>query len=947
MKHMLDHLAHGVLVVAILTGVSGCLSGGDSSNVAIWAADGATALDHDSPPAAETEVYSAERGRLQLVAALNETIGFQVALRSSAARAGTYDVAVTDLTSPTETLQADVAVARFRVHDVAVDAFPSWYAAHVGKPLPKSVPDILVPWDAPRGGGPVVLDRGRTELVWIDVRIPATIAPGTYRGQLRVGRPEQAPAFVSEIELEVLPVALPGRRSLPLICRVDPRDLLETHLRWPRTSAADTRLIPSEPAHAAPIRLVNQTMALLHEHRTTPVLWASFPKFQVLNEREVAIDWQHYDELVGPWLDGSAFADRVPLARWPVPVSLEYPSAARSGGFFSPQYARLLAAYLAECKQHFAERGWLDRAFLRVCPPEPLATEPVAQIERLTRIVRQSEAALPVVAHLPGASLRGLGWIDAPSIDLPDVDIWAPPAMWFEPDALAEHHRLGDELWLLPGRPPYSGSLAPLAPDTDVRALPWIAYRYDVGALWLEDATAAPVQDTATTALRPWSQTPLVYPGTPYGLRDRGPVPSLRLKRLRRGLQDYELLKLLEANGEQLLAQEVAGQIIRWAMTDACDRDLLSTRPAGWPGNDDVMRRARVLMLRELAGQFAPGERASQAQFASLAEWSLLFQQAERVAAEVAGVRLTPAEDGLRAHILTTVASAASAPVRGEWLIFQPPEGWTAGEPAPVAVAPGARRSARLSAHLSGLSYNTDGVYPFDMLFETARLGPLQRPARLAVAACMRFVTPPAIDGALSDWPLAANNAAGDFRLCHSASSHVDRRPELATRAFFGRDATHLYVAVRAALDPGNPPIWEASNVVPVDGAIPWGEDVIEVLLDPRAMIEGTPSDVYCLQIKPNGVLLATHGCRTAPPIGEVKLWYCQARVAARLGRDVWTIELAIPLEAFEPDALENPIWGLNITRLDARRGEYSSWSGARGHCYHPETLGNLIMLWP
>jgi hypothetical protein len=65
------------------------------------------------------------------------------------------------------------------------------------------------------------------------------------------------------------------------------------------------------------------------------------------------------------------------------------------------------------------------------------------------------------------------------------------------------------------------------------------------------------------------------------------------------------------------------------------------------------------------------------------------------------------------------------------------------------------------------------------------------------------------------------------------------------------------------------------------------------------------------------------------------------------VGRDAWVVELAIPLGAFDPQTRRNNYWGLNVTRLDARRGEYSSWSGARGNCYSPQSLGNLIMVWP
>ena len=145
----------------------------------------------------------------------------------------------------------------------------------------------------------------------------------------------------------------------------------------------------------------------------------------------------------------------------------------------------------------------------------------------------------------------------------------------------------------------------------------------------------------------------------------------------------------------------------------------------------------------------------------------------------------------------------------------------------------------------------------------------------------------------------------------------------------------------------GEPTLWRADNRVPLDGAVPWGQDAVEILIDTRAATEGTCSDIYNLQIKPNGVLVARRGCRTDPPMGRSEIWQSEATVAVRAEREAWLIELALPLAALEPDARKHRVWGFNVTRLDARRGEYSSWSGARGNCYSPKSLGNLILLRP
>ncbi len=934
------------LLASLLLTASGCLAPAPPHGLVVWAVSGEEELTTTTAPNLENDVYSAARQELRLAAALNETVAFQLGLTTSTLPAGPFTVEVTDLTGPADTLAANDIVRLYRVQYTRVEQFRSWYTAYTGRPAtPTLVPDVLVPWSAPRGGGPVTLSEQRNEIVWVDLCVPPTATPGEYRGRVVVRNRAGATTFTSELRLEVLPIALPGRRSLPVVCRVDPRDLLAAHLRWPREEAEQTRLLPDAPNHFAAVRLVGATMQLLQEHRLNPVLWAAFPKFRPTSERRVEIDWSEYDALVSGWLDGSAFSDRDPLEVWPVPVSLDYPSAAQNGGLDSPQYARLLSAYLAECRRHFAERGWLNRAVLRIAPPAPLAQSSVDRVKRLAAIVRQSETMLPLVAHLPAGSLRGLGWHEAPAVALPDVGVWAPPAMWYEPELMARERKLGHATWFMPDHPPFSGSLTSAAPLLDAWILPWLAYRYGAGAVWIEHATEIGTAPPPA-AREPWISAPLIYPGTDFGLREAGPVPTLRLKRLRRGLQDYELLKLLETNGEVLLAQKVTEQVIRWGTTDACLDNLLDTKEAGWPQQAAVLRLARVLILRELASTFAPSPAARQNQIASLSEWSLMFNQAERVTATVDGVRLTPAPTGMSARVYCSVSNAANRPIEGRWALPAPPADWQPAADVPVNVPPGTRRSSRLDVFLTGLAYNTDGVYPFELTFDTTALGAFVRPARLAVAACPRPERVPVLDGRLDDWPLGSNNAAADFRLARGGAQ-TGGAPTLPTRAFFCMDQTNLYIGVQANLRGGEPPLWQADNVIPIDGTIPWGQDVIELLIDPRPSTEGTSSDLYCLQVKPSGLLVARKGCRTEPPTGSSEPWSCGARVAVKVEREFWTVELALPLEALGPQARRNNLWGVNVTRLDARRGEYSSWSGARGYCYTPRALGNLIMLWP
>jgi hypothetical protein len=611
----------------------------------------------------------------------------------------------------------------------------------------------------------------------------------------------------------------------------------------------------------------------------------------------------------------------------------------------------MLAAYLSECRVHFAQRGWLDKSFVRIEPPGPLTRETVARVRRLGAILRQSETGLRMVAHLPPRSLRGLGWFNAPEMELSDVGVWSPPAMWFEPEALRREQSLGRGAWFVPDEPPYSGSLAVEAPSIDSAVLPWQAYRYGTDAVWVE--RAADFGPSPFEPDRAEQHAGLIYPGMRYGLIDT-PVPSVRLKRLRRGLLDFELLRLMERHGHSLLAEEIGRELVRYAFTDAALNHLLDAKPSGWTADPAVLELARTLLVQELANTFDPRQRGRPEQVANLSRWASLMNRAVRVQPRVDGVRLAMDDGRLVARAFVSATNLTDQPLRGRWTSGggpSPPLGWSQRPAAPLGIPPGQRVVDSLAFDLAAPSFNADGVFRFQTRFETERLGSFPVDTRLAVALCPFISEPPAIDGDLSDWVRQTDNTAADFRLVRgrriAPPGGRENAPAAPTRAYFANDGQALYVGVICELVPGEEPVWDADNHVPIDGIVPWGQDVVEILLNPDNVLEGSSGELLALQIKPSGYISATRGCRTEPPVGQVEPWRSEAQVRVRVGQQAWTLELRLPFATLGPRAVEGGIWGFNVTRLDARRGEYSSWSGARRNCYSPQSMGNLIVLRP
>lgn len=949
-RAMIQTCAIGLLAIALMPAI-GCAPPG-ASGLAVWAVSDTRELTPDSEPLPENEVYSATGRNIRLNAAINETVAFQLGVRalSSTVGSGPLDVSVSDFSGPSGGLRAAQVVSVSRAQYVLAQQFRPWYPAHTGRSAtPRLVADMLIPWNAPRGGGPLTLDGSQCGVIWVDLFVPPTTAPGEYKATIELTDTRaKASAYRGEIMLRVRPVALPSERTFPVLCRVDVRPLLALHLNWPIDTVEETRLLPDVPAHQSAIRLLEGTMRLLHSHRTIPLPANCYPKYRITNERAVEIDWAAYDALMQRWLDGSALPDRVPIERWLVPISLDYPAPPRGVGLESPRVARLMAAYLAECKRHFEQRGWGDRAIVQLEPPGELTAERVERVRRATAILAQSEARFPLVAHLPVRTLRGLGWQAAPTIELADAPIWAPPADWFEPEAMLRARGGGQETWFVPSSPPYSGSLAIEAPPTDARQLAWQAARHGAQAIWIQHAAAIglPRGASPSDAGLQRSDDCLVYPGVEFGIVE-SPIASARLKRLRRGIQDAEMLRLLDERGGARLAQRATEQLVRWAFTDAAGANLLATHATGWSQDPYAYWLARELLLSELSSDDKLARGESEETVRLLADWGRLMSQNDRVSVEIDGVRLESGDSQLRGSVRMTVSNATPRALTGRVSLPVLPSGWAQKADVPVAVQPGGRAMPVVELSLASLTYNTGGVYPFAVVLRTDELGDVEAQGRLAIAACPTVERAPIVDGELGEWEATTSNTLGDFKLVRGSGGAGDRSPTCATQSFFCTDEQRLYVAVVCALPVEERPSWQSNNVVPIDGSVPWGQDVVEILLSPRNVQAGSGGDMFVLQIKPSGVAIGRKGCLTDPPMNASTPWQHGAEVSVTTRGGAWIVEAAIPLSALDASALSSRIWGANVTRLDAKRGEYSSWSGARGTCYLPERLGNLIFARP
>lgn len=921
-----------------------------ATRLEVWAVPEGATVFPDAAKEPENEVFSAGERRIRLAGAVNEVVAFQVVVRSSQP-ASITQVALDDLRAGGQVIPADRS-AMFRQARVLVTDYPAWFlrlTPYLREP--RRYPDVLVPLAAPRGGLPIELRPNEAEAVWVEIRIPPGTPAGRYASRLKVW--EQTGAAVLDVVLEVWPFALPLTRHLAVVAGLDAAGLLNHHLEVGGKPYEPGQLSFDDPLYPKATAVLDAAVKLLHDHRCAPVLSDVQPRRQAGPAGSLELDWGDYDRLASALIDGSAFEDRSTAAAWPMPIGDRRPPPEVYGGWGSASYERMLVQYLRQCADHFARHGWLDHHFVWIPVDGTTPAQRYAQFERLGRLIRSADARLKAVCTLPPQAMSAWGEREDGFRDVSAlVGIWAPSAGAADPAELARQRAAGRRTWLKPDRPPFAGSLAICAPPDHARSLAWQAYRLGCDGLLLEAANAWPAAGTADAS----GENCLIWPGRPFGLA--GPVPSIRLKRLMRGIQDFEYLWLLERNNRPAIARRIAGDMVPFGGLTSCGDHFLDGRAGSWVSDPGCWSLARRLMAAEIASAMetpdtrpASDEAAEVERFERQIEWARFTDAARRVRIAIEGVRVkdVPNVAGRPATLEATVTVLNATPpaVSGRLALAGAPADWLlrdAGEPiADLGPYHGLRRVLRIEA--GGLLPNVEGVLPIRVSCERGGSTPDVGDGRIALLTSQKLLNPLKVDGKLEDWPLGAGNVAGDFVLV--GASDVPKqgrpspdRPSQQTTAFVACDDEFLYVAFFCKDDHLAERQIARDNFVHYDELWPTGDDLVEVVLDPSAGAAG-PGDLLHIVVKSNGAVVCERGVPALARVAPCADWPAKviAAVDDRSHADRWTTEIRIPRAAL---GKHPEVFGINFGRYLPRLGEYSSWSAARRYLYSPASLGNI-----
>ncbi|MBM3333912.1 DUF4091 domain-containing protein [Candidatus Sumerlaeota bacterium] len=484
-------------------------------------------------------------------AARNEWESFQIVLRSSTP-VRILDVVPGTLRGPAGAALPSDSMRLYREHQLNItrpsgankDFEPGWY------------PDALIPFRHPmtserlKGGRfqavPFELPANETHAFWADVHIPSNAAAGRYAGEIAVQIEGSAPLTVP-VEVEIWEFTLPERPAMYT-------EFGSPAERMPRYygSLMKKGVLDKMPDLAA---IYEQCSRLTAEHRLNSPPPPDLLAYDMREDGSFELSAQQIADL-------KRWADRFHLNALPVPAPRRR--------FRDPDADRdRIHRWLRSWDRAFDAAGLGDLLVYTYLYDEPNSRTAYQIVRRWGRCVRESGSRVKALV-VEQTKTQDEAWGDLYGA----VDIWVPLFPLFDADTARARQERGEQIWtytaLTQRKPtPWWQTELPLC---HYRVPAWIGWRYEMKGLlywgslshWshVEDTWTDPATYQPGNRSRPISKRTtyngeglLVYPARDVGFD--GVVPSMRLKALRDGLEDFDYLALLESRGLRGKALEI------------------------------------------------------------------------------------------------------------------------------------------------------------------------------------------------------------------------------------------------------------------------------------------------------------------------------------------------------------------------------------------------------
>ncbi len=468
----------------------------------LWYAPSTEKIKPDQKPPAEAAAIS-------LAGARNETESLQIVIHGRSALTQ-VDLTLSDFRGPGDSRIPSTAGTLFRVNFVD--------CGDKGR-----LPDSMVPWiDSVSGrriggpyGAPFDVVDGQNVPVWLEIDIPPDAVPGKYTGQVTVRQGEAIMGRLP-IHLTVWPITLPKTTQL----------LTYFCLNWNK-----------HPKQAYFHRL--------HEHRIDVWYLQGGHQFRRDARGKAVVEWDaNFDRRLDAYFDGSLFKDGVPgksylfgYGMWNLLEVLQKNRDDR-------------AAVLKQFEAHYGKKPWIkNTAWFFIDEP---TEKNMAECRRVGRQIRKYS---PSIGYLltTGFSekLQGLVTIWDPIINREVINWDAPGPTVYRKEMAAGRQVIN--CITVASKNPTCPNLFIQFPGMNTRIWTWVTWHLGHQGIEFWDTKPAPAVTTPSKYGEAWGDGSLFYRGMPaeLGIAEEIALPSIRLKMIRDGIEDYELLAMLRRKDPQ------------------------------------------------------------------------------------------------------------------------------------------------------------------------------------------------------------------------------------------------------------------------------------------------------------------------------------------------------------------------------------------------------------
>lgn len=536
-------------------------------------------------------LWDSRTSTITIFGARNEYVSFQIIIEAGKSDLDNVTVVFSDLSGPSLISKKNIEL--FKEHYTTVWKKSDWPLPSTG---PGEYPDALIPFNAPKLGAPFKVVASRNQGVWVDLYIPKNVIPGDYTGSIAIFSNEDKLSDV-KLQLSIYDFTLPDENHLIFWSNYG----YEMITRDYGAQAGDTKYIAVE----------RSMWKIAHEHRLNALLRHAQIRPGLKKDKYglITFDYQNYAYRLGPYLSGEMFEDKRSPDIFLLPISggTEYRWPPR-GPADDPD-----SGFVYACKDivaYFHEMRWdVSKSYIYISD-EPKASN-IDKVIHDAGLIHGANKNLKTMVALSEAfnagTLNKLAGF---------VDMWLVDGKHYDSKLLLPRKKFGEKVGFYQQGEPWCGNENLDSDGLGFVTWPWIAWKYKVDCVYmyymnywggLEQGHS--IWEYPRNQSWSNSQGVMVYPGSYIGITDV--VGSIRLKQIRRGMQDYEYMWLAKNNGKD--PSSMVNSVIIKALDETKRQDGLygewSHNPEDWfIARQNIANLIIGKNLAPLKKVFIPGE---------------------------------------------------------------------------------------------------------------------------------------------------------------------------------------------------------------------------------------------------------------------------------------------------------------------------------------------------